>query len=233
MAIKIFREALFLARKRCQDFAVGSVQHAAVNKLSGGGARIKRVRTQPAVCLNMKNGSATQQGPNDHFAVGVHAAGLLMTGSIFCHDNEFEDAKCAAAIIVFNLASSFHMKSLSGSGCQREMEKAKSLYVHAYDIVSSTISRINGNKGRFSATGATAIDFLYMALLNNMAYAELDIFGNHSRSSMLFHRLACVAVSVRETLLDQGSRLEHDQIERYLQNAIFARMSKLITAPAA
>lgn len=89
--------------------------------------------------------------------------------------------------------------------------------------------------GRFASSGNPAIDYLYLLLLNNLAQAEVGVFGDHEKSSLLFHQLALFAVSARDNALGEGyAREEMAQIDTFLQNAaVFALTSKSVTAPAA
>ena len=84
-----------------------------------------------------------------------------------------------------------------------------------------------------ASTGDIAIDLLYMAVINNMAYTEFGILGDKSKSSELFHRLACFALSVREHYSNTMIDSVEIQIDTFLQNAVFAKTAEMIAAPAA
>ena len=229
-ATAIFREALALSRKRCQLFSSNRFQKASEH---GAMKAYDHIRDKQRF-ISTSNLNC-QRDTEDDCLLGVHSTGFLLVDSVFCPGDMFEDAKCASAAIICNLATSFHLRSLSESGCQKEMERAKRLYSHAHGILSSTISQINGAAGRTSSTGNLAIDSLFLIILNNMAHGELDIFGDHEKSSLLFQKLASFALSTRETAMEDLDSIETTaQIDAVLQNAaIAAIMSRPATAPAA
>jgi hypothetical protein len=116
-----------------------------------------------------------------------------------------------------------------------EMQKAKTLYLHVYGLISGVISTLNDSKKKAVATGNPVVDFLYLAVANNMAHANLDVFGDQETSSALFHKLVFFALSVREEAFGQGTLAQsvNMQLDIFLQNAVCARVSSQVTAPAA
>lgn len=224
-AIEVLRRALHIAKQNCRILAADSNEEDEPSR--------KRIRRSSSGVVSKIAGGLQPPVTVSDELLGVHTTGILIEDD-FC-DDEYENAKCASATVIFNLALAFHMKSQSESGCQTEMQKARTLYLHVYGIVSGVIVTLNANEKTLNATGYVAVDFLYMVATNNTAYANLDVFGDQASSAALFRRLACFALSFREKAMSDGTLRESMdmQLEHFLQNAFFARVSSLVTAPAA
>mmetsp|Transcript_14129 Transcript_14129/g.22729 ORF Transcript_14129/g.22729 Transcript_14129/m.22729 type:complete len:241 (+) Transcript_14129:429-1151(+) len=215
-AIDALRQAIVLAKRSCRVLSANGAQTSTKGNQVNETCRRSPQELPKFLCKS--NGSL-----NDDLG-GFHSSGILLD---YCSDLP-EDAELTSATVIFNMACAFHTKSIAQFGCQEEMDKAKSLYMHVHQLVSGLIVRGNGGNNEVAATGNFAIDFLYLAIVNNMAYAELDVFGDKTKSAALFQRLALFSLSCREKCLGEETLLEW-----FLQNAVFAQVGKLITAPAA
>jgi hypothetical protein len=234
-AIEALKGALGIVKQNCQILSATETQSRCADcRTEDDGSFRKRVRRSPKTYLSsLEADVSSTETFEDDWSVGVHTTGIRIEGD-FCED-DYENAKCASATVIFNLASVFHIKSLSQSGCQKEMQKAKTLYLHVYGLISGVISTLNDSKKKAVATGNPVVDFLYLAVANNMAHANLDVFGDQETSSALFHKLVFFALSVREEAFGQGTLAQsvNMQLDIFLQNAVCARVSSQVTAPAA
>jgi hypothetical protein len=79
------------------------------------------------------------------------------------------------------------------------MERAKLLYSHAHGIFSSVIAHINAGLGVCSSTENLTIDLLFLVIVNNMTYAELDIVGDESHSAAHFFCIVCESLDWKKT----------------------------------
>jgi hypothetical protein len=220
VAIESLRGAISLAKNNCKILCGTCDGHH-------GPARLRR---SPSSSLNPSCCCKVDAPALDELGAGILTTSFLLE-SAYCTD-PIEDAKIVSAIIIFNMASAFHKKSVVQYGCQTEMKKAKSLYIHVYELLSSIVASYHAGH-KIGSTGDMAIDLLYMAVLNNLAYCEFGIFGDKSKSCDLFYRLACYAISVRERFSNGTIDAMETHIDTFLQNAVFARSAELIAAPAA
>lgn len=121
---------------------------------------------------NNEGGATTRRVDEDdlhQYFIFSHAIPIIQ-GHLFSTD-ERESTKVYIAIVVFNLALTFHLASIK-SGNRRSLVKAQSLYEKCFDLLAPII-KAYCCKGR--ATHNTIFDLLVMALLNNLALVYLDV----------------------------------------------------------
>jgi hypothetical protein len=232
-AVGALRTALAIAKSNCLNMGANTTQRGAYLSLEP--PRQKRLRAHSNALWE----SSTSSSARDENWTGVYSDGILLEPTSLSND-PFENEKCWAAIVIFNLACVFHVKALHESVCQIHLRKAKNLYAHSITLISG-IDAIScrgnlktGVPSTESICNNESFDFLYMAALNNMAFVdqELELEGD---SALLFRKLFHFSQSLKTQRLQCGTYSDMDkQIEIFSQNALFSQtMTSKRTAAAA
>jgi hypothetical protein len=226
-AVECFRTSLSIAKSNFLNLnACATPRYSASSSFAEPPCQ-KRLRT------HQNSGWESAAVPFAHDAnwTGVYCHGIVLGSTTLCCD-PLDNEKCLSAIAIFNLACVFHSKALYESACHSHLTKAKSLYEHSLALLSGIHS---------PSTALTcvndSIDFLFMAILNNMAYVDLELeVAFDGDSSLLFRKLFQLCQSLRTKRIESGtlSSIMNQQINIFLQNALFSeKMMNRLTAAAA
>jgi tetratricopeptide (TPR) repeat protein len=155
----------------------------------------------------------------------VHARGIRMpkTRTSFLPQDPMEDWNIYSSIVVFNLSLVYHLQGLASI--------AQKFYRHSLRLLDTTIREYEQSQ---TSNGDTTIDFLSLALLNNLAQVSIELCVFQEAGSIVkkLVRVACALQSA-----DYGNAqvaiFMHQQRNTFLLNAIMIHAGPRIAAPAA
>ena len=160
----------------------------------------------------------------------IHSHPIRMVPGFEFSKDALENSRIYSAIVVFNLALSFHVQALSrrDTGQKSLFTHSKSLYRHAFLLITDTVRMYQGR-----ATGNILLDLLAIGLFNNMALLHLE-FSEDKEARFLFQRLVQYTEPISEDHESTTSHpVMHGLVQCFLANASIVGSSSLPIAPAA
>jgi hypothetical protein len=188
------------------------------------------VASPPQVLTQAYNNVVTSKAHQTSQFFIYSSAMRIVPGARFSED-PMENCTIYTSFVVFNLALTLHLQGLRN--CSRRcLEKAQSLYTHAYQLVQTVVNEYF-RQGR--PTENASFDLFVLALLNNTALIHVE-FAEYGRAEDAFQRLmrfARISASFQKQQRSSCSEVVLKLVDSMLLNATFMCLNTIAAAAAA